>query len=152
MRHFIFFLFFSLTILYSYSAPVTLKQAQNIASDFFQNNSFYKKNRTTNKNEAILIDLVYTPQQTITNNRVRSVENDPEFYIFTLRYQNGFVIIAGDDKISSIIGYSFEQSFDTEKIPEALQEYLNAYTQYIREVRNENIIPKTRDTKISTYP
>lgn len=150
MRHFIFFLFFSLTILYSYSAPVTLKQAQNIASDFFQNNSSYKKNRTTNKNEAILIDLVYTPQQINTSNRVRSVENDPEFYIFTPRYQNGFVIIAGDDKVSSIIGYSFDQSFDTEKIPEALQEYLNAYTQYIREVRNGNIIPKTRDTKIST--
>ena len=133
-----------------HAAPVSLKKAQDIASDFFYRNSSYKNKGIEKIKNTDSMDLIYTPQQTTGKTRIRSIENDAEFYIFKPQYQEGFVIVAGDDQVSSIIGYSFDQSFDTEKIPEALQEYLNSYAQYIRDIRSGNIIPKTQKAEYST--
>ena len=151
MKRLLVFLSFLFAILCTlHAAPVSLKKAQDIASDFFYKNSSYKNKGIEKIKNTGSMDLIYTPQQTTGKTRIRSIENDAEFYIFKPQYKEGFVIVAGDDQVSSIIGYSFDQSFDTEKMPEALQEYLNSYAQYIREIRSGNIIPKRQKAEYST--
>lgn len=74
--------------------------------------------------------------------RTKSSEDTP-FYIIR-RDGGGFVIIAGNDNVSPILGFSMENSFDTENIPEGidfmmhkLADYCGAFTSQSPEVRDE---------------
>ncbi|HPE99168.1 MAG TPA: C10 family peptidase [Bacteroidales bacterium] len=67
-----------------------------------------------------------------------SQSQNPEFYIFNAN-EFGFVIIAGDDAVSPILGYSTESSFTGENMPPSLVALLNAYSQQIRHIRENNI-------------
>jgi hypothetical protein len=55
-----------------------------------------------------------------------SSENQP-YYIYNTADDHGFVIVAGDDNMPAILGYSDESSFTGEGIPEALQDLLDSY-------------------------
>lgn len=153
MKRYVLFYLFFFTIACLYSAPVTIEKAQDIASDFFRKRSLLSDKSKSLKSliNPFVMDLIYTPRQSSAHTRTRAIDidNDAEFYIFKPRHQNGFVIVAGDDEVPSIIGYSLDQPFDTDNIPEALQEYFNAYTQYIKAVRKGTITPRSMEVKSS---
>lgn len=47
------------------------------------------------------------------------------YYVFNSNTGNdGFVIIAGDDRVPAILGYSDQGNFDADQVPEAMQEWL----------------------------
>lgn len=67
------------------------------------------------------ISLVYT--QALSN-------GEASLYVFN--FDDGFVIVSGDDRVSPVLGYSHESQFDTENIPEGLQYFLRHYTRQIQ--------------------
>ena len=48
------------------------------------------------------------------------------YYVFNAA-QGGYVIVAGDDRAPSVLGYSDEGTFDPQEVPEAMQELLEGY-------------------------
>lgn len=54
------------------------------------------------------------------------VAGDP-YYIFVTESGPGFVIVSADDSLQPIIGYSLDNNFDSENIPEGLAGYLGDY-------------------------
>lgn len=48
------------------------------------------------------------------------------YYVFNAENNNGFVIIAGDDNVSEVLGYSDKGSFDTTHLPDNIQSFLEA--------------------------
>lgn len=50
-----------------------------------------------------------------------------EFFIFNNNVGKGYVIIAADDCITPILGYSYENNFDAEILPPNLKSWLNGY-------------------------
>ena len=71
-----------------------------------------------------------------------------EFYIFNNEDGKGFVIIAADDCVTPILGYSYDNNFATENLPPNLKGWLDGYAEQIRaavemratateEIRNE---------------
>ena len=54
------------------------------------------------------------------------------YYVFNSgQTQGGYVIVAGDDRAPAVLGYSDKGTFDTEAIPEAMQELLDSYAEQI---------------------
>ena len=50
---------------------------------------------------------------------------EPAFYVFNNENGSGFVIVSGDDCTTSpILGYSFDQNFDAESMPENLRTWM----------------------------
>jgi hypothetical protein len=55
-----------------------------------------------------------------------------EFYIFNNEDGKGFVIIAADDCVIPILGYSYDNNFATENLPPNLKGWLDGYAEQIR--------------------
>ena len=81
-----------------YAGTVSVADAQNVALNFF------KSNAPTQSGTAPTARLVYT--RTEANNQI-------DFYVFDMSPARGFVIVAADDNVIPILGYSTESSFNT---------------------------------------
>ena len=56
----------------------------------------------------------------------------PAYYVFNAdKRDGGYVIVAGDDRVPQVLGYSDEGTFDSENVPEALQDWLDGYAAQI---------------------
>ena len=50
----------------------------------------------------------------------------PLYYVLSLSPQGGFVVVAGDEQMGPVVGYSAEGVYDPASLPEALTEWLEA--------------------------
>ena len=66
-----------------------------------------------------------------------SENEEPTYYIFNLEGSAGFAIIAGDDCMPEIIGYSLENSINPDDMPEALTVWLREYDQHVKDIRRK---------------
>ncbi len=53
------------------------------------------------------------------------------FYVYNLSNDGGFVIVAADTRVRTILGYSFNGGFDKENIPVNMREWLDEYSSQI---------------------
>ena len=61
------------------------------------------------------------------------------FYIFATENNDGFVIIAGDDRVVPILGYSNTNGFSVDSMPENLKWWLDGYVRQIEYAIENNI-------------
>ncbi len=54
-------------------------------------------------------------------------QSQPAYYVFNAQACEGYVIVAGDDRVPAILGYSDNGAFNPTDIPEAMQELLDGY-------------------------
>ncbi len=66
----------------------------------------------------------------------------PAFYVFSGNRGQGFVIVAGDDIIKPILGYSFDkQAPEANDLPQGLHEWLNDIAEHIGKSRAQGATP-----------
>ena len=111
-----------LTISFSFLAltaaiagPVNPKRAATVAQNFFNSLSTTKDN--------VQMQLSCTPWQF------------DGIYLYTSA-DGGFVLVAADDAVRPILGYSPTGTLDPDNMPPALQQWLQAYQQEIEEIQN----------------
>ncbi len=102
------------------SSPVDTAKANYMASQFYQNYVLKDKNTQAN------IQHVSTIQQ----------DGFKLLYIFN--FEHGFVIVSANDMFEPIIGYSDEQVFPTEKMPEVLNFWISQYTKPMLQIIKES--------------
>lgn len=105
---------------------LTAIQAQNIGAAFMRNANNNLRNQT--------LQLVYTGRT--TDSLTRSTTDC--YYVFGLQ-PKGFVIVSADIRVEPIIGYSFDNNFETNEIPENVILWLDNYKQQIKIVTEQNI-------------
>ena len=94
------------------------------------------------------LNLVYTPLHGSTTDYVAA----SEYYIFAPSSGEGFVIVAGDNRVSQlIVGYSLKGKF-TLPLSNSMQGYLNCYASYIDELRKGKAASKPRRTAQPVEP
>ena len=60
------------------------------------------------------------------------------YYVFNLAQAGqGFVIVAGDDRVPAILGYSDQGAFDAADVPPVLQEWLDGYNSQIKDYEHQ---------------
>ena len=84
------------------------------------------------------LELVYKVNAANTNGKyTKNNEEITCFYVFA--GTNGFVIVAGDDNVSPILGYSYEGTFVADNMPPNLTAWLEGYKNEIRYVIENEI-------------
>jgi hypothetical protein len=58
------------------------------------------------------------------------------YYVFNAQRGNGYVIVAGDDRVPAVLGYSDQGNFDAEDVPPTMQEWLDGYAAQIEAIAN----------------
>lgn len=64
---------------------------------------------------------------------------EPALYLFNNDQGKGFVIVAADDRVGGILGYSDRGQIDTQNMPVPLKELLESYAQAVEAVRVDSI-------------
>lgn len=59
--------------------------------------------------------------------KVQRVDSIAPYYVFNAGDNQGFVIVAGDDRIDAILGYADSGAFDVDSIPENMRAWLKGY-------------------------
>ena len=62
-----------------------------------------------------------------------------DYYVFNVRGGNGFVIIAGDDRVKPILAYSTTGAFNPQDVAEGFAYMLNGYREEIHYIREHNL-------------
>ena len=110
------------------AGPVTPKRAATVAQNFFNSVSATKAGSQ--------LELSSTPWQF------------DGIYLFTAA-DGGFVLVAADDAVRPILGYSPTGTLDPDNMPPALRQWLEAYQQEIVEIQNSQFV--RADTGVSPY-
>ena len=76
-------------------------------------------------------------QNDVHRARMRNADSNA-YYIFNAEDNGGFVVVAGDDRMKGILGYSEKGTFDCENIPDNLKWLLNYYSQIANSLPLEN--------------
>lgn len=89
------------------------------------------------------LSLVYAavPGQSGSTLRSGTVNGDADYFVFNVGSENGFVIIAGDDRVRPVLGYADEGSFDAGKLPPNAAAWLAGYQEDISEAISKGIQP-----------
>ena len=112
-------LFASLSLL---SNPIDEATAKQLAENFWKENHIMGV-----RNGIVFMDK--TSEAQFVN--VAPQHGYSDFFIFNNTAGPGYVIIAADDCVVPILGYSYENNFDTETLPPNLKEWLNDYAEQI---------------------
>ncbi len=122
-------LIFSLS---TFAKQVDVNTARQIGQDFLSINN----NRSILKRGTAL-QLIYTARSsaTVTKSTGKTVTY---FYVFNSG-DAGYVIVAGDDIVHPILGYSDEDVFDPDNIPPNAAKWLEGYKSQIRYAINKGI-------------
>lgn len=94
------------------AAPVGVSQARQTASQFIGRQPGMAR-RAPAKN---VLSLAYTAAK----------DNDNFFYVFN-QQGGGFVIVAADDQVPAILGYSVTGAFDVNRMPQNMHNWLEGY-------------------------
>lgn len=71
------------------------------------------------------------PQKAKAKSRTATTASTSDAYYVFNNDAGGFVIIAGDDAVTSVLGYTSTGSFDAENLPDGLKDLLKSYERQI---------------------
>ncbi len=85
--------------------------------------------------------------------RKNSSATTAALYVFNAESTGGFVVVAGDDRVESILGYADEGSYDEANVPENMKAWLQGYADYIEHLDQiANTQPATTRPQPSPAP
>ncbi|MCM1042407.1 MAG: C10 family peptidase [Bacteroides sp.] len=104
-----------------YANPVTLETAKKTAEEF------YRVQMPQVSKSVPALSCVYPK-----DDNKKSTDFVP-YYIFNAEREQGFVIVAGDDNVSSLVlGYSDKGTFEIDNMPDNLRYWLGCYTEGVK--------------------
>ena len=111
-------------------SPVSSGKAKQWALDFF-------KNKSQTRGELVSLDMVWDGEDNASR-----ANNAPSFYVFNRTDRKGFVVVAGDDVVNPLIGYSFENSFNYTNLPENIRLWFEDVKREMKAIRNSPSLRK----------
>ncbi|MDO5569922.1 MAG: C10 family peptidase [Bacteroidales bacterium] len=118
-------LFFSLfvTCFFAIGAPIDSIKALEIAVDFYS--------------QIVKAPLRVAAKESFSKSQLSSFNND-NFYIYNISDNSGFVIVASDDIVSPILGYSTENGISEDNLPPAFTAWMENYSEYISYIKEKS--------------
>lgn len=102
------------------------EQAQEIATEFLSGGQ--------TKSVRLDLHMVWDGSDPAT----RSVETTPAFYVFDNLAGPGFVIVSGDDLVRPVLGYSYDNEFDSENMAPHFISWMKEIEKQINYVRSNS--------------
>ena len=124
-------LLFTTMCLSSFAHPIDVEEARAIAMDFM----LHHDDGYVNGRMAKHIRLNQYVPETAKDNLNETLSNTL-IYIFNLSDNQGFIIVSGDDRCKSILGYSFEGSYQEPEKGSVGEMVMRNLFSYVRNVVN----------------
>lgn len=112
----------------AFAAPVDVNTAKNLGAKYLKNNVLSAK-------DIADVQHVYT----------MSSENGTA-YLYVFNYENGYVVVAADDRAYPILGYCEGEAFDENNIPEGLRYFLGHYGRQIQYAIDNELVAEEEIT------
>ena len=109
--------------------PVDEATAKQVAQNFWKENNIEVIDGKLFKKNA--------PEANFVN--VASQGGYSEFYVFSNMSGKGFVIVSADDRMTPILGYSYENDFVMENMPVHVKSWMDHYAEQIAYAAAEKI-------------
>ena len=125
----IIFLLFTLTL---YAEPIKEQRARELAVSFFNAGPM-------TRSVSAEVDLVWSGNALAETPVLKTMSDTPEqpsLYIFNRTDSDGFVIIAGDDRVRPVLAYSKDDSFDMNNIADGARFLISAWCEVIQSIRS----------------
>lgn len=123
-----------LCILSALAEPITEPQARNIASRSFGAIS----GQRTRGGDGEQLRLAY---------RQDAPSGQADLYVYTPANGRGFVVVAGDDCLPEVLGYSSNNRFSKDSIPPQLQAIFKQYGAFIKASAGKTLSSKAHNTR-----
>ena len=107
------------------AGPVDQQKAQKLGAKFLSTTSLSQKNTDIQLN---LVSAALDLQRGGT-----------DYYVFNVKNGEGFVIVAGDDRVKPILAYSTTGQYDPQNVSEGFAFTLNSFREEIQYVREHNL-------------
>lgn len=130
----------------AYAGPVSKEKALRVASKVFAAEPATKATAGSDK-----LTVVWDGEFEKTKGAT-----DPAFYVIT-REKGGFVIVAGNDNVQPVLGFSFENPFKVEDMPDNVRWWMEQIKAHSRSARYSTpeigaMWARFEDTKASASP
>ena len=107
------------------AGPVDQQKAQKLGAKFLSTTSISQKNADIQLNcVSIAADLE---------------RGGIDYYVFNVKGGEGFVVVAGDDRVRPVLAYSTEGKYDPSNVSEGFQFTLDGFREEIHYVREHNL-------------
>ncbi len=117
---------------------VTPTEALNVGYTFMRTGTGTRGGGTRSSDvRKQTMQLIYTGQAT---DSVAGTTTDC-YYVFALQ-PKGFVIVAADNRVEPILGYSYDNNFEVANMPDHVRSWLGGYERQIEAVVKRNIAPE----------
>ena len=113
----------------AWAAPISLQEAEALANKHW-------RSVTPLRGEGRLA-LLYTS----TGLPLRGETDSKDYYIFGNRSGVGFVVVAGDDALPAVLGYSTQSRFEPSALSSELKAWLAGYALWVQQVRKGTVPP-----------
>lgn len=96
---------------------------------------------TRTRREALAIAQAFFDTGPKAAPAIQSIDLGPDTAVFAFASDNGFAIIGASGSLPAVVAYSHTSSLDARRLPPALLEYVDAYSQYAAAVERGLIEP-----------
>ena len=136
-KHFWILYFLCLSIVGAWAERIDLSTARKVAESVAKGGSALRSSGD--------LSLVYVaaPGQSGTALRSGAMVGTVDYFVFNFPENSGFAIVAGDDRVRPLLGYSLEGQFNSENLPENLRAHLEYYQDQITWAEEQNIEPSS---------
>lgn len=121
--------------------PITIQTASQVGQSFLTrpvDGTGKLKTKIMQSNLALVYSADAQQIDTDTPLSDKAAQKFIPFYVFSNDFQ-GYVIVAGDDRVTPILGYADEGVFNADNIPPSMQKWLEGYKAEIRYVIENDI-------------
>lgn len=135
-KQFLLMLVLCLTASLTWAERIDVATARKVAGSVARREGVTSGLRSTSD-----LSLVYAaaPGQSGSALRSGTMEGSADYFVFNFPGEKGFVIVAGDDRVRPLLGYSDKGSFDPDKLPENLRGMLAYYQDQITWANDKGI-------------
>ena len=107
------------------AGPVDQQKAQKLGAKFLSTTTISQKNADIQLN---LVSAALDQQR-----------GGIDYYVFNVKNGEGFIIVAGDDRVKPILAYSTTGQYDPQNVSEGFAFTLNSFREEIQYVREHNL-------------
>ena len=124
-----------LSILEINASPIDENTAKQVAQNFLK-----ERIKSSNlKLGTVSLNLSYKVSPPKNTDAFKEEVPHTYYYVFNNESAEGFVIVAGDDNVLPILGYSLDGSFTQNNIPSNVAKWLEEYKAQIRDITENGI-------------
>ena len=101
--------------------------AKTVAKNFYLSRIKHVEEKSI---QEIQLKMVYQKNTFLKNGK--SIVEIPIYYVFNVENNNGFIIVAADDNVIPILGYSLKGKYFIDNQPPAFIEWMKGYEKQIK--------------------